>query len=403
MSELPDVELSQWWSRAEIADYQAYRIRAIVAHAFERSPFYRDAMQTRGLRPESIQGPDDLAALPIVRRGDIVREYDRIVVPDEVAAETGSGGTTGHRLRWAYSARFAELGGACLFRGLGWSDLRRDARVLLAATTPRIGTLFPCAMTIAATPKRSELDGVLERTAAFGPNAVYGFPSMLHTLARRLVERDETLAVAVCVTTSELLPPAWRADLERAFACPVYDNYGCNDGGVWGAQCETRHGFHQDVERAYLELVDGRMVTTDLWNTAFPFLRYENGDRGDWLAPACPCGRSSPRFELHGRTPDMIVTRSRVIGPTEVAGCFRCDGFDEFRVVQTSADAVEVVYVANERLTDELFAPYREQAIELFDGLAVTFRRVEAIPRPLSGKVRMSVNLVPGLVQAFRG
>ena len=45
---------------------QSRRVQRIVRHAFERVPFYRDAMRAAGLLPRDFQTAADLALLPLI-------------------------------------------------------------------------------------------------------------------------------------------------------------------------------------------------------------------------------------------------------------------------------------------------------------------------------------------------
>ncbi|WP_243669029.1 hypothetical protein [Methanoculleus chikugoensis] len=60
---------SQWWSREELAAYQARALSRLLDHAYENvPPYYRRVFQERGLVPEDIRTPDDLALLPFLTK-----------------------------------------------------------------------------------------------------------------------------------------------------------------------------------------------------------------------------------------------------------------------------------------------------------------------------------------------
>lgn len=151
-----------------------------------------------------------------------------------------------------------------------------------------------------------------------------------------------TLPVRTVITTSEPLSPGWRVVIEQAFEATVYDNYGCNDGGAWGAQCWERRGFHHDFERSVIQFEDGELITTVLWNTAFPFIRYRNGDAGCWIDGGSPCRRHAPRFTISGRAQDLIVTPTRIISPTTLSQVLLHEGLDDARVVQHARRSIEI-------------------------------------------------------------
>ena len=78
--------------------------------------------------------------------------------------------------------------------------------------------------------------------------------------------------------------------LEKQFGCPVRAWYSNEENGIMGLQNEKDEGYRIDTETYYYEILKmdsdepaepgelGRIVITDLFNYAFPILRYDNGD-----------------------------------------------------------------------------------------------------------------------------
>ena len=63
-----------FWPAERLERLQRERVRAIVAHAYQSVPFYRRAMDERGLRPADFRSADDLARLPRID-GNYVRTH----------------------------------------------------------------------------------------------------------------------------------------------------------------------------------------------------------------------------------------------------------------------------------------------------------------------------------------
>ncbi|WP_043262675.1 acyl-CoA reductase [Streptomyces sp. CT34] len=98
--------------------------------------------------------------------------------------------------------------------------------------------------------------------------------------------------------------------------------YGGSDLGTMGHQCEHAQDtvYHLFNDLFTLEILGidtdepaprgqtGRIVFTPHTRSAPAISRYEQGDLGRWLDGACRCGRTTPRFELLGRTGDVIRT-----------------------------------------------------------------------------------------------
>ncbi len=128
--------------------------------------------------------------------------------------------------------------------------------------------------------------------------------------------------------------PAMRAQLEDLWGAKVTEAGGVGDicASIWG-ECEEQLGMHFSP-RGYLhfELIDpesgrpvpmeegatGEIVFTHLNHQGAPLLRFRTRDHAMlWTSP-CPCGRTSPRVRIIGRTDDMLIVRAVNIFPSAV-------------------------------------------------------------------------------------
>jgi len=96
--------------------------------------------------------------------------------------------------------------------------------------------------------------------------------------------------------------------------------YGTVDTWYIGYQCEqTPPGvFHAHDDQCFIEIVDeesgaacGPGQKGMLYATAFPrritpIVRYRVGDLAAWIESPCPCGRTTPLFQLFGRGDDVL-------------------------------------------------------------------------------------------------
>lgn len=155
----------------------------------------------------------------------------------------------------------------------------------------------------------ARLDAYSRQIAVHKSRLLYGYASAIHQLALHVLAspRRPRYALRGVVCTAEVLSDGMRATIEQAFGVPCYSQYGCNDAGVSAYECERRAGFHLVTERAWPEVLDGRLVATDLANDALFLPRYDTGDLVT-LAPApCPCGRGFPLIaSVLGRANDLV-------------------------------------------------------------------------------------------------
>ena len=61
--------------RGELEQLQLERLKALVARVYEKVPFYRQALQEKGITPDSIQSLADLSRLPLTTKQDFRDNY----------------------------------------------------------------------------------------------------------------------------------------------------------------------------------------------------------------------------------------------------------------------------------------------------------------------------------------
>lgn len=82
----------------------------------------------------------------------------------------------------------------------------------------------------------------------------------------------------------------------------MFDGYGAADGGLSAHECYMHEGLHIGEEQCVIEIVGkdgnilpdgeiGHVISTDLNNYVFPFLRYQVGDLAYIKKELCSCGR----------------------------------------------------------------------------------------------------------------
>ncbi|PKV83021.1 acyl-CoA reductase [Streptomyces sp. TLI_146] len=126
-----------------------------------------------------------------------------------------------------------------------------------------------------------------------------------------------------------------RAHLKERFGIELIRSfvYGGTDLGTMGHQCPHAEGsvhhlfsdlftleiLEVDSDRPVAEGGIGRLVFTPHTRSAPAITRYEQGDLGRWVEGACGCGRTTPRFELLGRTGDVVRAGTYFINYRRIA------------------------------------------------------------------------------------
>lgn len=367
----------------ELAHRQARRLRAIVAHAYATVPFYRDALDERGIRPEEIRSAADLPRLPIVDAETVRRRADDFTSSrypeDERLTYFTSGTSTGVRREVHWDRDY-------LVRGMAWAE--RDRAVLLAlagesglATTLRelvpegrgrgglarrvLGdidahrrmSIFPGDSNTGVMrfmwsehtliPPRAAhhhfvseqlpVEDVAERMNAIRPRIVFSFGSFADRFFRWLEDSGARVATPrVWMYNSDHMSAEAQELAERRHGCLVYSLYSAMEAHRLGVQCERREGFHLNVDLHAVRLVDtdgrdvppgaaGEIVVSNLHSRAMVLLNYRMGDLGVLSPEPCPCGRTLPWLErLEGRRSEVVeLADGRQLSPLTIEGLFR--------------------------------------------------------------------------------
>jgi phenylacetate-coenzyme A ligase PaaK-like adenylate-forming protein len=432
MRRAPDHIARLGWSRASIAARQRERLRALLAHAREHSPFH--ARRLRSVDPDRFE-LEDLAALPVMTKAELMDGFDDVLtdrrlgraLAEQALAATktepqplfgeyvcmSSGGSSGRR--GVYVQDFDSL--AEFMSSINRYPMRR---VLLAGGPPPNGitvAMVAAASAVHATgagpawtrggvmrfvpvPVTLPLPEIVERLNALQPDGLFGYPSVLARLAAEQRAGRLRIQPEGITSSSENLLPEWRAAISAAFRAPLLDTFGSTEGlvGVTDPDDDV-FSFNSDV--CITELVDergepvptgvpaARILLTNLANRVQPLIRYEINDRFVRQPDASEHGHL--RAIVDGRADEILRFGATVIHPLVIRSVLvKTPAVSDYQVRQV-ARGVEVRVLAGgpvelERLRDELRSAL--QAAGLRDP-EVSVESVPSLERhPETGKLR---------------
>jgi len=324
---------SQYWTREQLDNFQNERLRKLVEYAYENVPYYRDVMMENNIKPIDIQTKADLKKLPIITKDVIRREgierFTSEAMPKSKMIKNSSSGSTGEPFTFYVTKLNYSVNLAANLRGwygFGWrlgdryvkmSQNRRDNLL------KRIQDVITCNMYIESRDLSDEhMDEILHKIERFKPEVIRSYPDPMYVLAKyKLAHKDEFLySPRFVTTTGNILHDHVRLLIKEAFDCDVYDAY-ASEAGSNVFECPTHCGYHSAEEYGITEIVNekgenvtsgvGRLVTTDLWNYAHPFIRYDVQDLVELYPEPCVCGRTHLHIrKILGRDNEMLITKS---------------------------------------------------------------------------------------------
>ena len=339
----PQVEMMP---RAELTALQTQRLRQQVSRAYERVPFYRQALEERDVHPEDIQALDDIERLPFTVKDDFrtTYPYGLFAVPlNEVVRLHASSGTTGKPVVSGYTRADMAMWGEVMARTFAAGGVTADDifqnfygyGLFTGGLGAHIGAELIGATVV-------PMSGGLTRRQVqlmedFGATAIGGTPSytlvVAETAAQEGVDLRSRMKVRVGFFGAEPWTEGMRREIEDRFGLEAFDIYGLTEviGPGVAAECPQHQGLHVNEDHFYPEVIDpesgkhlpdgefGELVFTCLTREALPLLRYRTRDRVALLRDACPCGRTSVRMQrVRGRTDDMLIVRGVNVFPTQI-------------------------------------------------------------------------------------
>ena len=413
---LAELRRADGWPLAAHQEHQLHLLRRLVSHAAATVPFYRDRLD-----PTAIRDLLDLEQVPVLTKGEVRRAGAALLStapPRRGRITIHTSGTTGTPLRIQCDRGALRRNYAFFSHALSWAGCPVRPRVATFAGR----TIVPAAQTAPPYWRRNHAGNALlcssyhlspetlpaycDALRRFRPDLIDSYPSSLAPIARHLLARGiHEIRPRAVVTSSESLELTAREEIEAAFGCPVYDQYGSAEMAGFATQCaEGRYHCHPAygiVEvrcegRAARPGEVGELVLTGFVNPAMPFIRYATGDLAELGEGPCPCGRDTMILRrIIGRRDDVLVTpEGRLVGRLDPV--FKgMPGLVESRITQDRPDhvLVEAVITGDFALADQR-ALREELGRRLGPRMRIDVVQVPRLPRAPGGKLRAVVNLV---------
>ena len=128
---------------------------------------------------------------------------------------------------------------------------------------------------------------IIEKINKSDAEFIYGYSSSMVLISSygRTNNLEIRKGINSIFTTSDMLYPDQRKSIESYFGSKIFDIYGCPEGGIITFECKEHSGYHINQESVLVEILNeqnglGNIISTPLFNYAFPLIRYNTGDVG---------------------------------------------------------------------------------------------------------------------------
>ena len=425
-------------SAAEISALQDKKLKRLLHYAYEHSAYYRNSFERAGITEKTIDSTP-LSAFPVIDKSVLMSQFEQIVTVPELTQEeirsfdereTGSGklfrgryhivhssGSTGTPKYFVYDEKAWNCMLLGIVRGALWDMtipqifkfLAHGPRIVyIAATNGRYGGAMAVSDGINGVGAKylyldinTPVDEWIQSMREFKPNMIIGYPSAVKILAELICKGSLSLNVLRIVTCGEPLGTGLRRYLEDVFGAEVINFYGASESLSLGVESNPQEGMLLFDDMNVIEIQDGVMYLTCLYNFVQPLIRYRLSDH---LTLQAPDGSSRYPFTrasgLLGRNEDILWFqdgrgRREFLHPLAVEG-FCIEGLCDYQFRQISPDTFEMLAeVPDDTLRENVREEILRQMKDILSGKGLEYVQFyvefvpEILPDPATGKKRL--------------
>lgn len=244
---------------------------------------------------------------------------------------------------------------------------------------------------------------ILQELTTLDPKMIIAYSSMWDAVANYIYEGkapDHSFNLTSIMAEAEGLKERTRDIISNYFGCPVYSRYGNEECGTLAQEDGSGYGHRLNTASYYIEVLEmdcdkeakegeiGRVVITDLFNYAFPIIRYETGDLATKVTTED--GKEYLK-DVIGRQVDMLYTTDgRMVNWLHsLIFLKKYRDIKQFQIIQKTETTYEwVLNTDNHNYEDIIF----KESKEIFGQDAeIEITYVDEIPKMRSGKTKMTI------------
>ena len=253
------------------------------------------------------------------------------------------------------------------------------------------------------------LDGIVKKIANMeNETTILGYASTLQAVSSFMEKHDILLNnVSGIISGSETLTSKTRILTQRQFNCPVVSRYSNQEMGIL-AQEEKEDEFLLNRASYVFEILSldddtpvkdgemGRIVITDLYNTATPLIRYDTGDIG-----VIETRKNRPYLvKIHGRKSDLLyTTKNQPVSHFAFDDIFKHNPIvEQYQLIQDNRTdiTVNIITKNHDKIDEKEYTKLIKET--LGEECNVSFKYLETTPISASGKFRCVIcNYKPSL------
>jgi len=332
-SSLNFLEKSQYLDSYTITNYQDRLLIKLFTEANYNTKYYKELFKKINFNVNEIKSQKDLKYIPILTKNIIqengIEAFTNKSINRRNFLLRSSSGSTGEPLFYYLTKKAYSMDIAANVRGWQWMGYNIGDKFIKLSQNPRNKVLKKIQDKLirnhytAVSPINNERFAIiLNNIAKTRPKYLRGYPDPLLLFSRYLREKNfiENLSIKGINTTGNTLFKEVRDEIEKVFNLKIFDSYSC-EGTPTVFECNSHNHYHIADEYGIVEVLDnnnnpissgvGRLISTDLWNYAHPFIRYETQDLVEVSKEMCLNGIQLTQIKkIIGRSNDVIILKN---------------------------------------------------------------------------------------------
>jgi len=392
-------------SRDQLLDLQRKRITSMVRQAYENSAYYRKIFDDVEFHPDDlIRDFNSFKLIPILSKEElqkidisnfISKKYNNI---DKLINYPTSGSTgvpyyiyksiqdsTKNDLahirsyfynNWGIFSKLVAIGGEIEFRE--------------PSIFQRLGVLPIKYLSI-----NQPISDIVQQVQQSDFDILKGYTDDLRLMSKYIIDNNiKDIRPKIVSTGAALLDDVTKKLIVKAFKVEPMDNYGSAEAGQIAWHCSERN-YHINIDMLYLEVLEkdkpvkigdpGEIVITNLWNKAFPLIRFKLGDIVSLKKGICKCGCEFPLLKMiDGKTIDFIILPNGDIVPPHSPKQVMIDvtQVDGFKIIQDTISNVVIKVIPNKYYNNDIKEKIIKDMSSVFNNdIDVSVEEVCQIPR----------------------
>ncbi|HIB37956.1 AMP-binding protein [Mesonia sp.] len=336
---------------AQLRKLQSERLVKLVERVYAKVPFYKNALDQKGIKPSDIKSIEDLHKLPFTKKTDLRDQYPFgfLTLPEnDLARIHCSSGTTGKPTVVAYTKKDVEIFSEVVARSLAAGGAKPGMKLHnsygYGLFTGGIGLHYGAEkLGMSVIPvSGGRTDRQIQLLKDFQSEVICCTPSYAQTIAFELEKQGISLSelnLKYAVLGAEPWTDAIRKDIETSLGVKATNIYGLSEvigpGVSQEAYDEQSTGSYIWEDHFFPEVVDkdtgeplpygeeGVLVFTTLTKEAMPMLRYWTNDICSIYYDESKSRTHIKMSQIKGRADDMLIIRGVNLFHTQVEEVFK--------------------------------------------------------------------------------